>query len=189
MPHKIFVISGPVAVGKTTIAKKVIKKLPFLQKAVSFTTRKKRAGITEDKIMKYVSEKIFKEKVKKNDFIEWAKVHQHYYGTEKKTLLKLLKKSPVLLNLDVQGALQIKEKLKGVVLIFIKPESLQVLKNRLIKRAKGKIDPQDFKIRIANVKKELKLASKYDYSVINRQGQLAKSVNQVAKIIQKELKA
>ena len=187
--NKIFIISGPVAVGKTSIAKAIIKKLPFLQKAVSFTTRQKRAGTAEDKIMKYVTEKKFKAKIKKGDFIEWAKVHNDLYGTDKKIFSQLLKKGPVLLNIDVQGALQIKKKFKNSVLIFIKPQSLAILKKRIIKRAKGKINPKDFATRIANVKKELKFTEYYDYQVINRQGKLKQTLDSVAKIIQKETKS
>lgn len=189
MPNKIFIISGPVAVGKTTVAKEIMKKMPFLQKAVSFTTRQKRAGIAEDKIMKYVTVSEFQKKIQRGDFIEWAIVHDQYYGTDKNVLADLLKKGPVLLNIDTQGALILKKKLSNIVLIFIRPESLEILKKRLIKRSKGKVDQKDFQVRINNVKKELKYTKYYDYQVVNKEGELAKTLAQVSKIIQKELKS
>jgi len=189
MSNKIFIISGPVAVGKTTVAKAIMKKMPKLQKAVSFTTRKRRAGTAEDKIMKYVSIPEFKEKIRKGDFVEWAIVHGQYYGTDKNVLEKLLKKGPVLLNIDTQGALILKKKLSNIVLIFIRPESLEILKKRLIKRSKGMVDQKDFQTRINNVKRELKYTRYYDYQVVNKEGELAKTLAQVSKIIQKELKS
>jgi guanylate kinase len=187
--NKIIIISGPVAVGKTTVAKIIMKKMPYLQKAVSFTTRKKRAGTAEDKIMKYVTVPEFQKKIQRGDFIEWAIVHDQYYGTDKNVLANLLKKGPVLLNIDTQGALILKKKLANIVLIFIRPESLEILKKRLIKRSKGKVDQKDFQIRINNVKRELKYTRYYDYQVVNKEGQLAKTLNQVAKIIKNELKS
>lgn len=187
MKNKIFIISGPVAVGKTTVAKAIMRQMPFLQKAVSFTTRKKRAGTAEDKIMKYVSVPEFQKKIKNNDFIEWAIVHDQYYGTDKNVLASLLKKGPVLLNIDSQGALILKKKLSNIVLIFIRPESLEILKKRIIKRSKGIVDQKDFQTRINNVKKELKYTKYYDYQVINKEGELAKTLAQVSKIIKKEL--
>jgi guanylate kinase len=187
--NKIIIISGPVAVGKTTVAKIIMKKMPYLQKAVSFTTRKKRAGTAEDKIMKYVTAFEFQKKIKKGDFIEWAIVHDQYYGTDKNVLADLLKKGPVLLNIDTQGALILKKKMSNIVLIFIRPESLEILKKRIIKRSKGQVDQEDFQVRINNVKRELKYTRYYDYQVVNKEGQLAKTLNQVAKIIKKELKS
>jgi guanylate kinase len=187
--NKIFIISGPVAVGKTTVAKAIMRKMPFLQKAVSFTTRKKRAGTAEDKIMKYVSVPKFQEKIRHHDFVEWAVVYGQYYGTDKKVLEELLKKGNVLLNIDVQGATQLKKKMKNVVLIFIRPQSLAILKKRIFKRSGGKIDPKDFQTRINNVKRELKYTRYYDYQVVNEEGQLAKTLAQVSKIIKKEIQS
>ena len=92
MNHKIFIISGPAAVGKTTVSKLVMKRFPQLQKSMTFTTREERKGQTEDKIMKYISKNDFLNKIKKDHFIEWAQVHDNYYGTDKKFLIVLSKK-------------------------------------------------------------------------------------------------
>jgi len=152
----IFILSGPAAVGKTTVSKLVMEKFPDLQKTMTFTTRPQRGSGNEDKIMNYISQPEFEKKIKDNDFIEWAFVHGNYYGTDKKYLEDTLKKGDIIMNIDVQGGLQMKKlylqepepssKVKHkntnksrrpeTILIFIKPESFTQLKNRLIKRQK-----------------------------------------------------
>ena len=187
MQNKIFVISGPVAVGKTTVAKELFKVFPQLQKGTSYTTREARAGETEDKIMKYISEEKFNEKITSNDFIEWAKVHQYYYGTDKKVLLENLEKGPILLNIDVQGGLNLADIQDNVVLIFILPSSIKSLKERLLKRYNGKIDQKDYDSRLKSANNELKLAKQYKYQVINADNQLENTIAELKVILSNEL--
>lgn len=189
MKNKIFVVSGPVAVGKTTLGKKIFELFPELQKGTTYTTREERAGETEDKIMKFITEDEFKQKIENNDFIEWAKVHKYYYGTDKKTLLEELEQSSVLLNIDVQGGLNLAQTLDNVVLIFIQPESLEILKQRLLKRYKGKVDRADYESRLKSIKKELNLAKQYHYQITNKDNQLEKSIQELANLIKSELKS
>src|SRR3989344_8934432 len=96
--NKIFIISGPSGVGKTSVAKGVIKKLPFLKTTLSYTTRTKRLGKKEDKTIIHVSEKEFRKKIADEEFIEWAVVHGNFYGTDKNVVERELKKNSLLMN-------------------------------------------------------------------------------------------
>ena len=184
--NKIFIISGPSGVGKTSVAKGVLKKLPDLKTSVSYTTRTKRLGKREDKVMIHVSENDFRKKIAAGDFLEWAIVHDNFYGTDKKTVEKYLKENSLLMNIDVQGALQIKEKMPDkTVLIFIKAENFKELIRRIKQREK--IPQAILNLRLKNARKELKLAKKYDYTVINKKGRLKEAVRDVGEIIRKKM--
>src|SRR3989344_7989587 len=109
--NKIFIISGPSGVGKTTVAKGVLKKMPFLKTSLTYTTRTQRLGKKEDKTIIHVSAEEFRKKIDEGDFLEWAIVHDNFYGTDAEVILQTLKKNSILMNIDVQGALQIKKKM------------------------------------------------------------------------------
>lgn len=180
---KLFIISGPSGVGKTAIVLGVLKKLPGLKTTVTYTTRKPRKGKAEDKVMKYVSKKTFSQKIKNNEFLEWAIVHGESYGTAKKETLIALKNCHLLCNVDVQGALNIKKKLpQKTVLIFIKPDTFENLSKRIKKRG-AKMLPKELEQRLNNARKELNYAKFYDYQVINYENKLDKTINKVSKII------
>lgn len=184
---KIFIISGPSGVGKTTVARKILKKLPFLKTTLTYTTRTQRLGKKEDKTIVHIDEKEFRKKIDQGQFLEWAMVHDNFYGTDAKTVTDRLEKNSLLMNIDVQGALQIKEKLpKKTVLIFVKTRNIGGLIRRIQKREK--MAEAILKLRIKNAKKELALAKKYDHVVINENGKIAKTVNQIVSIITNNLK-
>ncbi|MFA5022586.1 MAG: guanylate kinase [Patescibacteria group bacterium] len=186
-PTKIFIISGPSGVGKTSVAKGVLKKLPFLKTTITYTTRNKRLGKKEDKTIIHVSEEKFREKIMAGDFLEWAIVHSNFYGTDRKTILERLAKNSILMNIDVQGALQIKKKLpQKTVLIFLKAENLTELTRRIKQREK--MPEAIFQLRLKNAKKELALAKKYDYIAYNRKNQVNETIKQITTIIKGELK-
>ena len=181
---KIFIISGPSGVGKTTIAKRVLRKLPFLKTTLTYTTRTKRLGKKEDKTIIHIDEKEFRKKISQGQFLEWAIVHDNFYGTDAKIVHQRLRKSSLLMNIDVQGALQIKEKLpKKTVLIFLKTKNIKELIRRIQKREK--MPEAILKLRIKNARKELALAKRYDYAVINEKDKIAKTVSDITKIIKK----
>jgi len=183
---KIFIISGPSGVGKTTIAKRVLRKLPFLKTTLTYTTRTKRLGKKEDKTIIHIDEKEFRKKISQGQFLEWAIVHDNFYGTDAKIVHQRLRKSSLLMNIDVQGALQIKEKLpKKTVLIFLKTKNIKELIRRIQKREK--MPEAILKLRIKNARKELALAKRYDYAVINEKDKIAKTVSDITKIIKKYL--
>jgi len=184
--NKIFIISGPSGVGKTTITKGVLKIFPELKTTVTFSTRTKRLGKKEDKTIKHITQEEFRKKIDAGDFIEWAMVHENLYGTDKKTLEKTLEKNNVIMNIDAQGALQIKEKKpKQTVLIFLTAKSIDELTQRVKNR--GKIPEQNLKIRMANAKKELSEAQKYDHRIMNETGKIRQTINEVAHIIHSHL--
>ena len=184
--NKIFIISGPSGVGKTSVAKGVLKKLPFLKTTVTYTTRTKRLGKKEDKTIIHVSEEEFRNKINAGDFLEWAVVHNNFYGTDASIVERELKKNSLLMNIDVQGALQIKRKLPTkTVLIFLKAENIEELTNRIQKREK--MPKAILEIRLKNARKELILGKKYDYIVINKAKKLTNTIDEVVEIIAKNI--
>ena len=182
--NKIFIISGPSGVGKTSVAKGVLKKLPFLKTSVTYTTRTKRLGKKEDKTIIHVSQEEFRRKIDTGEFLEWAVVHDNFYGTDAKVIDQRLKQQNILMNIDVQGALQIKKKLpQKTILIFLKAENIKELTQRIGQRET--MPNQILNLRIKNAKQELRLAKKYDYILVNRKNQLKKTIHAVVEIIKK----
>ncbi len=178
----ITIITGPSAVGKTTIAKIILKRLKTFKPAVTYTTRKKRKNRKEDKIIHYISKKKFKKLIEDDAFLEWAQVYNNFYGTSKKETLKILNKNNILLNIDIQGALIIKKKYRQCLTIFILPENIDNLKKRLKKRKYSKkiIDE-----RFAQVKHEISQNKKFDYSIINYNNHLNETVKKIITILKK----
>jgi len=181
-PHLVAIITGPSAVGKTAVAKGVLKKLKKFRPSVTYTTRDKRKKYSEDKIMRYVTVRQFRKLIKDNKLLEWARVYGNFYGSSAAALKRKLKKYHVLINIDVQGAQIIKRKVKPVVSFFIKPDSINHLRQRLEARDMPK---RDRKLRLRSAKLEIARAKIFDYQIINRQGKLAQTINQVIKILKK----
>ncbi len=167
MPEgNLFVLSAPSGCGKTTLIKKLLRKGLNIQFSVSYTTRKKRQGEREGVDYYYISEKKFKEMVKKKKFLEWAKVHNFYYGTSKeKTLSKLKKGIDLILDIDTKGALTVKKNFPETILIFLFPPSYGELEKRLRKR--GDLKEEEIKLRLENAKKEVLKYNNYDFYLIN----------------------
>jgi len=178
----IAIITGPSAVGKTTIAKILLKKLKNFKATITYTTRKKRENHKEDKIINYVSKKKFRKLIDENNFLEWAQVYNNFYGTAKKETLELLKKNNILLNIDVQGALIIKKKYPKCLTIFILPENIETLKKRLGKRKISKII---IKKRLNNSRNEIAQSKKFDYLITNYNDHLSKTVEKIRQILTK----
>ncbi len=176
----IFVISAPSGGGKTTICRSIIRVCPGVKFSTSLTTRKRREGERKNFDYHFVSQKEFLKKIKQNAFVEWAAVLKNYYGTLKKNIEVPLKQGKdVILNIDIQGALQIKKVYPEAILIFILPPSLNVLKKRLVGR---ETDSQhEIKKRLNLAHKELSFVKNYDYAVIN--DSLKKAVRKVESII------
>lgn len=184
--NKLIIISGPSGVGKSIILKKILKKIPSLDKIVTCTTRKKRPGEKEGWDHYFISEKKFKQMKKNNKFLEWALVHGKYYGTPKDEIKKKLSKKNCISEIDIQGAKQIEKKMPEVISIFIKPKNIKELALRI--KARGKMSRREFQLRLKNAKKEMAQSKKYDYQVTNQQNKLEKAVKKTLLIIQKELK-
>lgn len=179
----IIIVSAPSGAGKTSICDAIIKDDKNIVYSVSTTTRAPRTGEKNGREYFFVDEKTFKQDIKSGKFAEWAKVHDNYYGTSKKVLHGTLSKGrDVLLDIDVQGALNIKKQYKHALMLFIMTPTLEELKNRLIKRNKDSV--KTIKTRIENAKKEIKYICKYDYLIIN--DKLKESISNVKAVIKAE---
>jgi len=162
----LLVISGPSGVGKGTLCRALLEEVKDLHISVSMTTRKPRMGEIDGKDYFFVSREEFLERVKRNEFVEWAKVYGHYYGTPWSELKNALESGrDLVLEIDTQGAMQIKKKFKEGVFIFILPPSREELRKRIIKR--GTENSNSVKKRLENFDEEFKYIFEYDYVVIN----------------------
>jgi len=162
----IMVLSSPSGGGKTTLARLLRKEIKELTYSVSTTTRPMRKGERNGIDYTFVSEKEFKKMIKKGEFVEWALVHGHYYGTPVKNIKDALKKGKdILLDLDVKGAKNLKKIFPEAILVFITVKSLKELKRRLILRRKD--DLKTIEMRLRNARKELKEIKRFDYLIIN----------------------
>lgn len=163
---RLFVISGPSGAGKGTLVAQLRKEHPELGLAVSATTRSPRPGEVDGKDYYFLSEGEFKRRVAAGEFVEWAYVHGHMYGTLVKEVERLLAQGKsLILEIDIQGALNVKKVWPDVVLIFIEPPSLEELERRL--RGRGTEDEQSIELRLKNAKHEMTLADDYDICIVN----------------------
>ncbi|MDD6920680.1 MAG: guanylate kinase [Eubacteriales bacterium] len=163
---RLFVISGPSGVGKGTICKKLIENRQDIELSISATTRKPRKNEVDGKHYYFITKEEFIREIDNGGFIEYAEVFGNFYGTPKKNVYERLEKGiNVILEIDVQGALQVKEVLDEAILIFIMPPSKAELRSRLSLRA---TDEQDvIERRLAEACREIELAPLYDYVFVN----------------------
>lgn len=182
---KLFVFSAPSGSGKTTIVKEVLNSFPNFVFSISATTRKKRPNEKDGVDYFFITEKEFLERIEKNEFVEWEKFYDYYYGTLKSQIDDNIKNGRhTVFEVDVKGAISIKKYYPEAVLIFIAPPSIEELKQRLIKR--NTETEEDLKKRIERAEMELSFKDKFDYVVSNSDLEFAKK--EVKKIIEKEIK-
>lgn len=163
---QLIILSGPSGAGKGTVCQAATAHNPNLKISISATTRAPRGEEQNGVEYFFLDKADFEKKIEEDAFLEYAKVHDHYYGTPKAHVLQMLDEgTDVILEIDVQGAAQIKEKLGFGVLIFIAPPSIQVLKERLVNR-KTDSDAQ-IQLRMKNALTELQQAEHYDYVIVN----------------------
>lgn len=168
----IIVISAPSGTGKTTIVKNILNEFPELVFSVSATTRKKRQNEINGVDYFFLSEKEFKEKIENDEFIEWEKVYDYFYGTLKKYIDDNINSGKsVILEIDVKGALEVKKKYKDAVLVFLLPPSFEELVARLKNRQTE--NDEDIKKRIERAKMELSCKDKFDYLIENKDLEIA----------------
>ncbi|HHV63899.1 MAG TPA: guanylate kinase [Peptococcaceae bacterium] len=162
----LVVVSGPAGVGKGTLCRALFAAWPGLEYSVSVTTRNPRPGETEGKEYYFRTREEFMEMIKNNEFLEWAEFCGNYYGTPRFHVESVLaRKKTILLEIDIQGAKQVKAKYPDGVFIFIVPPSLATLSQRL--RSRG-TEPEDvIERRLATALKELENIYDYDYVVEN----------------------
>ena len=162
----LFIISAPSGTGKTTLCKQLTTNLPGLWHSISYTTRKPRSGEEHGRDYYFIEEQTFQEMVARNDFVEWARVYGHLYGTPWKSLNEKIDQGiDVLLEIDVQGAMQVKKRFEDSVSIFILPPSMTVLRARLQTRASD--TPEEIQRRLHKVKEEVWSYREYAYIVRN----------------------
>ena len=163
---KLFVISGPSGAGKGTLVARVREQRSNLGLTVSATTRKPREGEVEGVNYYFLTRDEFERRVEAGAFVEWAEVHGNCYGTlVSEVESKLASDNSLILEIDVQGALQVKKRFPDAVLVFIKPPSLEILRERLVGR--GSETPESLELRLADAQGELELADRYDDVVVN----------------------
>lgn len=165
----LFVISAPSGTGKTTILKRVMERLPRLNFSVSHTTRKPRSGELHGRDYYFVERETFEQMIDEQQFVEWARVHDNYYGTSIAAVSeKLGEGEDIILDIDVQGAGIIRHSDSlAAVQIFIAPPGLKVLEERL--RGRNTEDEQTVRLRLENAASEMQAAVLYDYLVVNDQ--------------------
>lgn len=159
-------ISGPSGAGKGTLVARVRAQRPDLGLTVSATTREPRTGEVDGVNYFFLTEDEFSARIKEGAFIEWAQVHDHRYGTLASEIERNLSTGhSLMLEIDVQGALAVKKRFPEAVLIFIEPPSLEVLKERLIKR--GSETPESVALRLKTAEGEMPLRDRYDEILVN----------------------
>ncbi len=162
----LIVVSGPSGAGKGTICKAILEQHPHIQLSVSVTTRPPREGEVEGINYFFKSEEEFLAMVENGEFLEYAKVFDSYYGTPKKYVKdKLLLGQDVILEIDIQGALKVKDKFEEGVFIFIVPPSMKELKRRIVNR--GTESQESIVKRFQSAYQELNFISRYNYVVVN----------------------
>jgi guanylate kinase len=163
---RVFVITGPSGVGKGTLIRSLRESLPDLELAVSATTRGPRPGEENGVDYHFLTDDEFERKVAEDDFVEHARYSGRRYGTLREELEKRTAEGrPVVLEIEVQGARQVRESMPEAVQIFIAPPSEEALRARLVGR--GDTAPEDMEARLATARKELEARSEFAHVVVN----------------------
>ncbi len=183
MKGNLFVISGPSGAGKGTICGEFMKKHPDTWLSVSATTRRPRPGEVDGKNYFFITPEEFRTRIAKGDFLEHAVYCDNYYGTPKSKVMEQLEQGRnVILEIECNGAMQVRSHYPEGVFIFVSPPSLDVLKSRLIGR--GTEEPQVITKRFEKAREEYKTAAKYNYLLIN--DDLADAVARLEAIVEAE---
>lgn len=162
----LFVVSAPSGAGKTSLCRAITDSLDDLTHSISYTTRKPRPGEMDGRDYFFVSEEWFRAMLGSGDFAEWAEVHSNLYGTSRRVLDDMTAKGmDVILDIDTQGAMQVKSRYTQAVFIFIMPPSLDILEERLRNRRSD--NESEIAKRMLRARGEIRDYRQYDYIVVN----------------------
>ncbi len=163
----LFIVSGPSGVGKTVLCNEIVKRYaPDVVYSISATSRAPRGGETNGQEYYFYSAEDFEKAIERDEFAEWAFVHGNYYGTPRRFLEANLDAGKhVILNIDVQGALKIREKYPDAVMVFISPPSFSELEMRI--RRRNMDSEESLKNRLENARQEMGYKEQYRYSIVN----------------------
>lgn len=163
---RLFVISAPSGTGKTTVLKALLRQRPELMMSVSCTTRTPRPGEQDGVDYHFLDDASFRKMIEQGELVEWARVHDRYYGTPRAPLQRWQQGGRhVILDLDVQGAAAVRRFDAAATLVFLAPPSLEVLEQRL--RGRGTEDPQALERRLRQAQVELAQRDTYDHVLVN----------------------
>jgi guanylate kinase len=184
MPQgRLFVVAGPSGAGKGTLIAELLYRYPTARLSVSATTRKPREGEVDGVQYSFLSEDAFRKMVAEGDFLEWAEVHGKLYGTPRNRVMDMLAcGKDVILEIDVQGARQVRKKMPEAVTVFVAPPSAEVLEERL--RNRGTEDEVELRKRLRHAGVESREKAEYQYVVVN--DQLYRAVEEFCAIYEKE---
>ena len=178
----LLVLSGPSGVGKTTVTKALVEQGWPGHIVVTATTRRPRAGEIDGVHYHFCTPQQFQQMIDSNELLEHAEVHGNKYGVPAADVREHLNANKdVILTIDPQGAQTVRRRVRDALFVFLAPESLEELVERVNQR--GQDSPEQRALRLLNAERELAQASSYDYQIVNREGQLAETVNQLKAIM------
>ena len=180
----LLVVSGAAGTGKGTVNAHLLKNHPEYEYSVSATTRTPRFGETDGKEYHFISKTAFEQAIRDENVIEYTEYCGNYYGTLKSKLKKLDEGKNLILEIDVEGAMNIKRMFPDSVTVFILPPDYETLKKRLVGR--GTNTPEDIENRMRKALHEFTLVKEYDYAVLNRDGEADKTAEVIASIVESE---
>lgn len=170
----LMIVSGPAGAGKGSSVKWLADRDPNIFLSVSETTRAPRKGDEEGVTYYFIDHETFKKRIDEGHYFEWAKIYDNYYGTPKEHILKRLENGEdVILEIEMQGAQKVKEQYPQAVTVFIMPPSLEELRDRITGR--GADSAQEIEKRMNCTQEEIRLARDYDYIIVNKNEQLART--------------
>lgn len=177
----LYVISGPSGAGKGTLVERILDGHPDITLSISATTRQPREGEVDGVHYHFMSVDEFEDVIARDGFIEWAQVHSNYYGTPLAPIEQhLAAGDTVLLEIDVQGAFQVLDKLPQAKLVFIAPPSIEELERRL--RGRGTETEEVIAQRLANAKGEMDASKGYDFVIVN--DDLERATKELARVLE-----
>ncbi|MBL7224823.1 MAG: guanylate kinase [Desulfobacteraceae bacterium] len=183
MSGQLFVISAPSGAGKSTILMAVRQRVPGLGYSISHTTRKPRGNERNGIDYHFVDDETFTKMIDEGDFVEWAKIYDNFYGTSSSGLQDLTASGlDVLMDVDIQGGRNIKNRFPDSVLIFLVPPSLEILERRL--RERGTDNEAVIEARMESAADDIKNCAWYDYIIVN--DKLGKAIDEAQSIIVSE---